>query len=195
MATGFIKKIILILLVCTSILPVYSQSGSEALAKMLQKMGSLSSLRANININGTLTGVLSYKAPYQIHVKFSDGRVISANKNVVMVYSPASYIAGKQDLTGGTGGLSGLLSGYETVTQMGNTVKLQSRTKGYEEIIVGMTSDYYLKSLRMKPKGSSNYTDISISITGKDIGLPSSLFNYHPPGSTQVVENPLNQTE
>jgi outer membrane lipoprotein carrier protein len=47
----------------------------------------------------------------------------------------------------------------------------------------------------MKRRGDSDYYEISLSGVQTDIGLPASIFNYHPPSSAQIVENPLNQRE
>lgn len=193
----FLKSLFFVFFVfsiCTSFSP-FLLSQSSKLSKVIAKMNSLSSFRAKINIDGTLTGTLSYKRPYNLHVKLSDGRIISANKNYLWVYSPSRMIAGRQDLRGGTGGLASLLSGYESVKEMGNTIKLRSSTGRYEEVTVVVTGDNYLRSLKMKPRGSSSYRTVNLSIIGKNIGLPSNLFNFHPPPSAQIVENPLNQKE
>lgn len=173
---------------------MFAQSGSEALSNFLTAMNSLESIRANINFNG-MTGIMSYKKPNSLYVKFSDGRVISANGRYLWFYNPARTIAGKQDLTGVTGGLYGLLSGYESVSVSGSTLRLFSETKAYEEIIIQMTPNYLLKSIRMKPRGSARMIEISLSNVQTNIGLPASLFNYHPPSTAQIVENPLNQRE
>lgn len=173
---------------------IFSQSGNEALSNFLTAMNSLESIRANINVNG-MTGVMSYKKPNSLYVKFSDGRVISANGRYLWFYNPSRTIAGKQDLTGATGGLYGLLNGYESALVSGTTLKLSSEKKEYEEIIIQMTPNYLLKSIRMKPRGSTRVIDISLSNIQTNIGLPASLFNYHPPSNAQIVENPLNQRE
>jgi outer membrane lipoprotein carrier protein len=174
--------------------PIFSQSGEELLSQLFSKMSSLESIRANVSINGT-TGLLSYKHPHNLYLKLSDGRIISANGRSLWFYNPARAIAGKQDLKGSTGGLRGLLSGYETITASGKVIKLQSEKKTYEEIIVSLSPDNVLKSIRMKKRGDSDYYEISLSGVQTDIGLPASIFNYHPPSSAQIVENPLNQRE
>lgn len=174
--------------------PIFSQSGEELLSQLFSKMSSLESIRANVSINGT-SGLLSYKQPHNLYLKLSDGRIISANGRFLWFYNPARAIAGKQDLKGTTGGLRGLLSGYETITASGKVIKLQSEKKTYEEIIVSLSPDNVLKSIRMKRRGDSDYYEISLSGVQTDIGLPASIFNYHPPSSAQIVENPLNQRE
>lgn len=172
----------------------FTQEGTESLSNFLATMNSLESIRANISING-MSGIMSYKKPNSLYVKFSDGRVISANGRYLWFYNPTRGIAGKQDLSGGTGGLYGLLNGYESVSASGNTLKLQSEKKGYEEITIQTTPNNLLKYIRMKPRGGSRVIEISLSNIQTNIGLPASLFNYHPPSNAQIVENPLNQRE
>ena len=177
-----------------SYFPLSAESGEELLSAILCKMSSLESIRANISINGT-SGLLSYKSPHNLYLKLSDGRIISANGRFLWFYNPSRAIAGKQDLKGSTGGLKGLLSGYETLTASGKTLRLQSERKSYEEILVSVSPDNILKSIRMKHKGGSDFYEISLSGVQTNIGLPASIFNFHPPSSAQIVENPLNQRE
>lgn len=175
-------------------LSLHAQSGEELLSLLFSKMSSVESIRANVSINGT-TGLLSYKQPHNLYLKLSDGRIISANGRFLWFYNPSRAIAGKQDLKGTSGGLRGLLSGYETITASGRVIRLQSEKKAYEEILVSLSPDNVLKSIRMKRRGDSEYYEISLSGVQTDIGLPASIFNYHPPSSAQIVENPLNQRE
>lgn len=164
------------------------------LADLLNKMNGIQSLRANITINNTITGNLSYKRPNLLHVKLADGRIISANGKILWFYSPNSAIAGKQDLSGSTAGLSGLFTGYENVKVTGNTILLKSPKRYYEEITVVVDSNHLLKALRLKNK-NQNYTNLSFSNYQINVGLSSNLFNLHPPASAQVIENPLNEKE
>ncbi len=173
---------------------LYAESGKELLASFLATMNSADTIRANVKI-GNLTGLLSYKKPQSLYVKLSDGRVISANGRNLWFYNPGSAIAGKQDLRGGTGGLYGLLSGYENVTASGKTLRLTSSKKHYEEIIVQLTPNNLLQSIRMRPRGGSEFFEVALSGIQTNIGLPASIFNFHPPSSAQIVENPLNQRE
>jgi outer membrane lipoprotein carrier protein len=197
-STHSVFKIWLYLILSGSLLSLapnlYAQSGEELLSQLFSKMSSLESIRANVSINGT-TGLLSYKQPHNLYLKLSDGRIISANGRFLWFYNPSRAIAGKQDLKGSSGGLRGLLSGYETITASGRVIRLQSEKKAYEEILVSLSPDNVLKSIRMKRRGDSEYYEISLSGVQTDIGLPASIFNYHPPSSAQIVENPLNQRE
>ncbi|HMV40973.1 MAG TPA: outer membrane lipoprotein carrier protein LolA [Leptospiraceae bacterium] len=171
-----------------------AESGEELLNSIIGTMNSFESFRANISIDG-LTGSISYKRPGSLNVKFSDGRVLSGNGRYLWIYSPARGIAGKQDLKGLTGGLGGLLSGYESVTSSGKVLKLKSENKYYEEIIVSVTPNNIIKSLRLRAKGRPDFMEISFSGVQTNIGLSSSIFNFHPPANAQIVENPLNQRE
>ncbi len=182
----------LLLLFFTFSLP--AESGEELLNSIIGTMNSFESFRANISIDG-LSGSISYKRPGSLNVKFSDGRVLSGNGRHLWIYSPARGIAGKQDLRGLTGGLGGLLSGYENVTSSGKVLKLKSDNKYYEEIIVSVTPNNIIKSLKLKAKGRSDFMDITFSGVQTNIGLSSSIFNFHPPANAQIVENPLNQRE
>jgi len=176
-----------------SLRDIHSQSGSP-LSSLLSAMNSFDSFRANITLNGSLSGTLSYKRPGNLHIKFSDGRVISANGKTLWFYSPDRGIAAKQDLKGGTSGLAGLLAGYDDFSN-GRTVKLKSDTKRYSEITVSLSESNLPRSIRMKPSSGSDSTEIIFSGISTNIGLTSSLFNYQPPSSSLIVENPLNQKE
>ncbi len=168
---------------------------ADDLKAFLASMNGYETIRANVTINGTTSGVLSYKRPNQMHVKLSDGRVISANGRTLWIYSPASAVAGKQDLRGTGGGISGLLSGYEDIHSTGKVFRLKSSSKSYEEIIVSVGPNNILKAIRLKPQGKSEYTDISFSAVQTNVGLASNLFNFHPPANAQIVENPFNQRQ
>ena len=173
---------------------LFEESGEELLGSIVGTMNSFESFRANISIDG-LSGSISYKRPGSLNVKFSDGRILSGNGRFLWIYSPARGIAGKQDLKGMTGGIGGLLSGYESVTATGKVLKLKSDNKYYEEIIVSVTPNNIIKSLKLKAKGRSDFMDITFSGVQTNIGLSSSIFNFHPPANAQIVENPLNQRE
>jgi len=176
-----------------SLRDIHSQSNSP-LPALLSAMNAFDSFRANITLNGSITGTLSYKRPGNLHIKFSDGRVISANGKTLWFYSPDRGIAAKQDLKGGTSGLSGMLAGYEDISS-GRNVKLKSESKRYSEISISLSESNLPKSIRMKPTGGSESTEIIFSGISTNIGLTSSLFNFQPPSSSLIVENPLNQKE
>jgi outer membrane lipoprotein carrier protein len=180
------------LLLGGSLRDIHSQS--SPLPSLLGAMSSFNTFRANITLNGSITGTLSFKRPNNIHIKFSDGRVISANGKTLWFYSPDRGIAAKQDLKGSTSGLAGLLSGYEDVS-VGRNVRLKSASKRYSEISIALNESNLPRSLRMKPQASSESTEIIFSGISTNIGLSSGLFNFQPPSSSLIVENPLNQKE
>lgn len=175
---------------------LFSVTGAEnaRLKSLIASMNSISSLRANITIDNTINGQLSYKRPNLMHVKLSDGRIISANGRFLWFYSPSKAIAGKQDLDGSTSGISGLLSGYTNITETGNTLILKSPDRYYEEIKIVIGANNLLQAIRLKTK-DQRFKNISLSNIQTNVGLPSNLFNLHPPSSAQVIENPLNEKE
>lgn len=191
-----LKKYILFffLLGCLPVL-AESQDGKERLTSVLAKLNSVESLRASITINGTLTGTLSYKNPFQLHVRWNDGRILSSNGKVLWFYNPDSGISGRQDLKGVTGGLTGMLTGYETVTLSGRTFRLLSNDKKVNEIIFIVNENDMPRLIKMKKKDSEDVTEIAFSGIATNLGLGTGLFNFQPPTSSQIVENPLNQKE
>ncbi|MCU0825517.1 MAG: outer membrane lipoprotein carrier protein LolA [Leptospira sp.] len=171
-----------------------AEDGNARLNAVIGKLNSLESFRATITINGSMTGVLSYKNPYQLHVRFNDGRILSSNGKVLWFYNPDSSIAGKQDLKGVSGGIGGLLSGYESVTVSGKTFRLTSPSKRYSEIILVVSDNDLPRVIKMK-KADEEITEVTFSGIATNIGLGTGLFNFQPPTSSQIVENPLNQKE
>lgn len=174
-----------------------ADDGREKLSLILNKFNSFETLRSNITLNGTIGGTLSYQKPYLFHLKFQDGRVISANGKTIWFYSPERGIAGKQELKGGTtGGLSGLLSGYEEVVSTGkSTIKLTSANRNWDEVTVAFTENYLPKTIRLRRKTTGETSEINFTSFQTNLGLSSDLFNFHPPSNAQIVENPLNQRQ
>lgn len=173
---------------------INAQAGGNQLSSLLGAMNSFDSFRANITVNNSLSGTLSYKRPGNLHVKFADGRVISANGKTLWFYSPDRGIAAKQELKGSTSGISGLLAGYDDHSS-GRNVKLKSTNKRYSEITVILSESNLPKSIRMKSGSSDEPTEIIFSGISTNIGLSASLFNFQPPSNSLIVENALNQKE
>jgi outer membrane lipoprotein carrier protein len=182
------------LILVGSLRDLHTQSGGTSVGAMIAAMDSMDSFRANVTLNGSLSGTLSYKKPGNLHIKFADGRVISANGRTLWFYSPDRGIAAKQELKGSTSGIAGLVSGYEEVSQ-GKTIKLKSSSRRYSEITIALNESNLPKSLRMKSATGDETTEIIFSGISTGIGLSSSLFNFQPPSSSLIVENPLNQKE
>ena len=188
------KRFYFLLVLLFSTVSIFPESGEELLNSIIGTMNSFESFRATISLDGA-SGTVSYKKPNSIQLKFSDGRILSGNGRHLWIYSPARSVAGKQDLKGSTSGIAGLLSGYESVTASGKTLRLKSENKYYEEIIVSVTPNNIIRSIKLRGKGKQDFMDISFSGVQTNIGLPSSVFNFHPPANAQIVENPLNQRE
>lgn len=177
-----------------SLRELHSQGGGSQLSSLLGVMNSFESFRANITLNGSLSGTLSYKRPGNLHIKFSDGRVISANGKTLWFYTPDRGIAAKQDLKGFSSGISGLVAGYDDVSSS-KTIKLRSSHRRYSEITIAVTEANLPKSIRMKSSNEETTTEITFSGISTNIGLSTSLFNFQPPSNSLIVENPLNQKE
>lgn len=169
--------------------------GRERLDSVLSKFRALESFRATVTVNGTLTGVLSYKTPFQLHVRWNDGRIISANGKILWFYNPDTSVSGKQDLKGSSGGLDGLLSGYENVSCQVRSCRLTSIDKKINEIFILFSDNDMPRTIKMKRKDSDDITEIAFSGITTNLGLGAGLFNFQPPTTSQIVENPLNQKE
>jgi len=189
-----LRLIISFSLLCLFSSEILAQDGRDKLNSIIGRLNSLDSFRATVTVNGGLTGIISYKNPYQLHVRLNDGRIISSNGKTLWFYNPDSSISGKQDLKGVSGGLGGFLSGYENVTVSGKTFRLTSPTKRYTEVILVVSDNDMPRVLKMK-KEDEEVTEIAFSGIATNIGLGTSLFNFQPPTSSQIVENPLNQKE
>jgi outer membrane lipoprotein carrier protein len=172
-----------------------SQDGKDALNQLLSNFNQLESFRANFTYNNSLAGTLSYQAPLQFHAKLSDGRVLSANGKTFWFFSPERQISAKQELKNSTGGLSGLLSGYDEVSISGKTLRLKSAKKYYDDVTVIMTEDSLPRVIRLKNSSKDTSTELVFSQIQTNLGLSRDLFNFQPPYNSQIVENPLNERE
>lgn len=88
-----------------------------------------------------------------------------------------------------------MLSGYETVTLSGKTFRLLSNDKKINEIIFIVNENDMPRLIKMKKKDTDDVTEIAFSGIATNLGLGTGLFNFQPPTSSQIVENPLNQKE
>lgn len=86
------------------------------------------------------------------------------------------------------------MSGYENVSVSGRTFRLTSNTKRYNEIILVVSDNDLPRVLKMK-RSDEEITEVAFSGIATNIGLGTGLFNFQPPTSSQIVENPLNQKE
>ncbi len=196
MPCGFIRQAIYLASIACLTVPqtLLAQPGDGSpLSSLLSAMEGLESFRANVTINGSLTGTLSYKKPANLHVQFSDGRILASNGRTLWFYSPERAVTGKQDLKGMSEGIAGLVFGYEDFSS-GKTIRLKSDSKRYSEIVIVLDANHLPKSLRLQSSGSG-ITEIVFSGVTTNLGLSASLFNYQPPSSSMIIENPLNYRE
>ncbi len=170
---------------------LYSQSAPREVQAVVQKMASLGSFRANVSIGGA-SGVLSYSRG-KFHLKLGDGRVIASNGRTVVVYNPASRVAGKQPVGGG-GGLGWLLSGFDyRVAGNQATGRAINGSARVSEVKIAWSSEYVLTKLSMKRQDSDSWFTITLRNVRPVTGFPAALFSYKPPAGSRTVENPLNR--
>ncbi len=175
--------------------PLEAQQVPAEIRSVVSKMSSLGSFRATVTLgsgSGGTRGVLSYSGG-KVHLKLSDGRVIASNGRSVVVYNPASRVAGKQPVGGG-GGIGWLLSGFE-YRVAGNQATGRSTDPGsrLSEVKVVWGDGYILRKLSMRSRENDSWFTISLSNVRSVAGFPAALFSYKPPAGSRTVENPLNE--
>ncbi|MCR9141350.1 MAG: hypothetical protein NXI24_03800 [bacterium] len=172
-----------------------AQQAPAEIRSVVSKMSSLGSFRATVTIgsgSGGTSGTLSYSGG-KVHLKLSDGRVIASNGRVVIVYNPASRVAGKQPVGGG-GGIGWLLNGFEyRVAGNRATGRAIDGNSRISEVKVQWGDGYVLRKLSMKNRDSDSWFVISLRNVRSVAGFPAALFSYKPPAGSRTVENPLNE--
>lgn len=160
-------------------------------------MNSLRSFRANVTIGsggGGMSGTLSYQGG-NFHFQMGDGRVIASNGNRMVVYSPATRVAGKQTAGGASGGLGWILSGFEYRVSGSEAVgRALDPNNKIREIKVAWAPDFTLRRLSIRNADSDAWFTISLSNVRAVSGFSASLFSYRPPAGARTVENPLDQS-
>lgn len=180
------------------LLPIFNITGaSPEVSKVVDRLRTIGGFKANVVLgpeNGGERGVLSYSGG-KFHLQFSDGRVLASNGRELIMYNPVNRVAGKQDLTRGSGGAGWLLYGYSTKVT-GNSAELKAEDPGryYQEVRLSWDETYMLKKLSMRPKDSDRWISISLSNVRAVESFPASLFSWKPPAGSRTVENPLNQS-
>jgi len=184
-----IKKLSFLLLMALSVQQLISQ---DAVSILRGKIGGLySSFSGNFTIatagGKVKAGKIFYQAPNKVHIKMS-GSVLASNGRYIWTYNSSTGLCGKQDAGGASGGILGLLRGY-IGTVRGSSLVFKNKEGFYDEITV-KTSNGMVRSVRLK-RGSETST---VSFSGIKIGagMRASLFNYKPPPSARLIENPLN---
>ncbi|RME92817.1 MAG: outer membrane lipoprotein carrier protein LolA [Candidatus Hydrogenedentota bacterium] len=155
--------------------------------------GLYKSFTANFTISGSsgnlMSGKIYYQYPGKLHVKTSDGGVIATNGRYLWIYNPASGRCMKQDVGGTGGGILGILKSYDG-KRSGDSFIFRNPNKKITEIGIRVSKGM-IRSVRFQTEDSS-YT-VSFSNVQFSGGIRASLFNYKPPASAQVIENPLNK--
>ncbi len=164
-----------------------------ALDSLRGKIGGLySSFTANFSVAGSsgqaLSGKIYYQAPNKVHIKMSNGGIIASNGQYIVIYNPASGMAAKQDAGGTSGGILGLLRGYEGTVQGNRYIFRKPDTQ--EQIVVSVANNMLSSVQIRRETGTVTYSFSGVNVGA---GISGSLFSYKPPTSVRVIENPLNR--
>jgi len=156
---------------------------------------------------GKLSGTISWESdrgmphsgsfkymPGKIFVKFNNpsGKVIACNGKKLWIYNPNNNICGVQDVGGGTGGIAGLLSGYNGIVTGqgadGYTVKLSKPNAAFPEVILRLDQSFFPKSILLKNR---NGNQLQFKIALDSGAVLNSQFEFNVPANAQVIRNPL----
>lgn len=180
---------------------VLALTGEEAVAKFNNRMlsiGSMTGVVSWITTGGnSYTGTFQYLAPDKIYVKFSNpsGKIIASNGKTLWVYNPYSSVCGIQDLAkGGSGGLSGIISGYRSIateTPGGVTILLKHSERPFSEINLYLDQTYFLKRAVLRTSDGATFS-LALSNVKTGLNLVPSIFSFRVPHDAQTVKNPLN---
>lgn len=167
---------------------LYADAAYEALKSQVK--GLYSSFRASFAVTSSSgqiqTGKIFYQYPGKLRVETGTG-IIATNGTHLWVHNKSSSLCARQDVSGVSGGLLGILASYEGTVQ-GNTYIFRKKGAHFEEIVVQVAGGM-LRSVRLKHGDET--TTYSFSGMTVDTGISGALFNYKPAG-VQIVENPLN---
>lgn len=177
------------------------EEAMSVLRRVVQQWNASRSFRAKIIISSgpnAIEGSLSYQNG-RIYLGLSDGRVISSNGSQMIVYDPATHVAGQQDMkTDGplAGGLKWLLSPVYEARLSGNSVRLKAEkpTAGIQEVNISYNEQFLLRKLSYRKDANGDWVTISIENIQTVEGFPSNLFSFQPPAGSRTVTNPLNQS-
>lgn len=168
----------------------------NAVAKVVARMNSLGGFRADISMSsegGVVRGALSYQGG-KVHLQLSDGRVIASSGRHLLVYSPATRVAGKQDMGPGGGGLGWLLNGFDTKVR-GTSAELVATdpNRSVQKVQLQWGADYILRRLVVKSKNREQPLIIQLSNLRPVKSFSAGVFSWKPPAGSRTVENPRNQ--
>ena len=166
---------------------------ADPYSELKSKVGGLySSFSANFNYTSSsgaaTSGKMYYKSPNKIHLKMGNGKVIATNGQHIWFFNPGSSVCAKQEVGGASGGLLGLLSSYGG-SKRGNTYVFSNPAKHYQEISVRVSSG----SINVRMAHNSEYINFSFSDFKPGRAIPAGYFNFRPPPSVRIIENPLNR--
>ena len=166
------------------------------MGKVVARMSALGGFRADVSITGSagfVRGALSYQGG-KMHLALSDGRVIAANGRFLIVYSPSTGVAGKQDMAPGSGGLGWLLTGFDTKVR-GSAAELTATdpSRGVQKVLLRWTADHTLQQISIKRGGSDTFLTIQLSNVRPVKSFAANVFSWKPPAGSRTVENPRNQ--
>jgi len=166
----------------------------DQVRRVVAKVNSLGSFKARVSLGG-VSGNLSYQRG-RFHLALSDGRVIASNGKTMVVYNPATRVAGKQPVSGSGGGLGWILGeGYEWRVRGSEAFGAAvSGGANYEQVRIGWDDEYMLRKLAVKKSAESEWYTITVSNVRQVSGFSASLFSYSPPAGSRTVENPLDQS-
>lgn len=180
---------------------VYSMTGDEAVARFKSRINGVGTMSGVISwtypTGQMYTGSFKYMAPGRIFVKFSSpqGKIIVSNGKKLWIYDSGSNICGIQELAkGGSGGLAGLIAGYNAILSAqgagGYTIRLKGGGKTYNEITLVLDASFMFKKAVLRSEGGEG---LSISLSNVNMGekMHAGLFDFNVPSNAQVVKDPL----
>jgi len=185
------------LFIIVQAVPNFALTADEVMEKFRGRMYSAGNLSGTISwgsdVDAPYSGSFKYM-PGKIFIKFNNppGKVIVCNGKKLWIYNQSSNICGIQDVGGSTGGIAGLLYGYNgIVTGQGGdgyTVKLSKPNATFPEAILRLDQSFFLKSVTLKNR---NGNQLHFTITLDSRAVLNTQFEFNVPPNAQVVKNPL----
>jgi len=185
------------LLIILQTAPNFALTADEVMEKFRGRMHGAGKLSGTIkwesDTNMQYSGSFKYMSG-KIFIKFNNppGKVIVCNGKKLWIYNQNSNICGVQDVGGGTGGIAGLLHGYNGIVTGqgadGYTVKLNKPNAAFPEAILRLDQSFFLKSVSLKNR---NGNQLRFTIALDSGAVLNSQFEFNVPPNAQVVKNPL----
>lgn len=177
---------------------IIAEDAAPVLKKIRGRMYGVGSFRANIFIQrgdgAASTGKLSYRSG-QVHVKFSNGKVLATNGQKLWMYNATRGITGVQDVGGSSGGVGALFGGMKgTATNTGSGYIVKLKSAGGRQVIVRADASGFLRRFQILNSSGNNILTVKLSNIQIGLGIPTSVFNFHPPSHSRTILNPLNHT-